>query len=786
MLILLPQALYASHGDANGDGRVDIEDARLIANFLVGNVPSIPFAQDADVNRDGRISTADALLILQFAKGLRTGFDFQAPQVLAVVPANGATNVLLTANVSVFFSEPISSTSLQGTLILTDTVTGQPVAGRIECSQDGVIETFFPDQPLEPNRLYRVNISTGVRDLEGNPLKQAFTSTFQTQAVGTLVLVSTNNPSAPINTSLAQPITVKALSSMGSPVRQALVVFTARMGAGTFQPSGLRQVTVPSDENGIAQAPFQLGGQAVEHTVEISATGFTPTLLFQARALSTQARNLRIFAGNNQNCPTGATALLPLQVKATDEGGNAVQGTTVTFKIMQGDGSFAGFASSQNVTNSSGVASAVFTHGRTPGGAMVDAFFDGMVGQPPAFTLLGLEPRPSSPTAIVGTVIDHDSRLLPGIKVFLLSNPQIKTNTNAGGAFRLEPVPPGLQTFIIDAANSPPIDGVTFTDLAFELNVIQGQDNTIQMPAILGPIDPLSSVDVSEVQGGTLTLRANPLWKLFLKPGQAVFPDGSRRGRIHVALIPSDKIPMLPPEGKVARFFVAIEPPLVKFSPPADVQFPNSDNLPPGTVTEIFSFDHNLGLFVPVGRGQVSEDGSVIRSLPGEGMIHGGWHQTPDPEPPPTTSAGGNADGCNSHVTTCGMSAPIDPLTGNFILSNIPINCGQRSIRPLFTCDVLREAIPPDLARTGDKDGGKKPKTVRVKSTGTCLRIGQIQVDSIIVNEIAVPIFECYYTCVMQDEDGEIEPAYPHRERRIQLCPIQIRITATKIKKKPC
>jgi hypothetical protein len=54
-----PLPAFATHGDANGDGRVDIEDARLVANFLVGNISTLPNPQDADVNRDGRISTAD-------------------------------------------------------------------------------------------------------------------------------------------------------------------------------------------------------------------------------------------------------------------------------------------------------------------------------------------------------------------------------------------------------------------------------------------------------------------------------------------------------------------------------------------------------------------------------------------------------------------------------------------------------------------------------------------------------------------------------------------------------
>ncbi len=69
---------------------------------------------------------------------------------------------------------------------------------------------------------------------------------------------------------------------------------------------------------------------------------------------------------------------------------------------------------------------------------------------------------------------------------------------------------------------------------------------------------------------------------------------------------------------------IAIQPAGVLFDPSAPITLPNVDGLAPGEVTEIYSFDHDLGQFVSIGLGTVSDDGSVIVSDPGVGIIKSG------------------------------------------------------------------------------------------------------------------------------------------------------------------
>ncbi|MBN2441206.1 MAG: dockerin type I repeat-containing protein [Spirochaetales bacterium] len=61
-------------GDVNSDGRVDIVDALLSAQFYVGLNPADFDQSKADVNCDGSVDIVDALLIAQYYVGLITDF----------------------------------------------------------------------------------------------------------------------------------------------------------------------------------------------------------------------------------------------------------------------------------------------------------------------------------------------------------------------------------------------------------------------------------------------------------------------------------------------------------------------------------------------------------------------------------------------------------------------------------------------------------------------------------------------------------------------------------------
>ena len=181
------------------------------------------------------------------------------------------------------------------------------------------------------------------------------------------------------------------------------------------------------------------------------------------------------------------------------------------------------------------------------------------------------------------------------------------------------------------------IDGTTalgsnrYPTLEYDITVVAGQDNSIGMPIYLPALNAGNQLCVDEESGGTLKLSEYPGFAMTVGRGSATFPGGGRRGCLSVTPVNIDKIPMSPGFGQQPRFVVTIQPVGTVFNPPAHLSIPNLDALQPGTITETYSFDHDLGAFVATGSAVVSNDGTTIRSLPGAGVLKAGWHCGGDP-----------------------------------------------------------------------------------------------------------------------------------------------------------
>src|SRR5260370_31753784 len=96
---------------------------------------------------------------------------------------------------------------------------------------------------------------------------------------------------------------------------------------------------------------------------------------------------------------------------------------------------------------------------------------------------------------------------------------------------------------------------------------------------------------------------------------------------------------MSPGFGQQPRFIVSIQPAGTKFDPPAPMTLPNVDGLQSRSVTEMYSYDHDLGMFIAIGTGTVSADGSVITSNAGVGVLKAGWHCGGEPHSTSTARA---------------------------------------------------------------------------------------------------------------------------------------------------
>jgi ketosteroid isomerase-like protein len=112
------------------------------------------------------------------------------PVVIATSPANGATLVLLTSNVTATFGSGMNPATINTT---TFTLTGPgatPVAGAVTYS--GATATFTPTASLAALTLYTATITTGATDPGGNPLAANYIWTFTTGAPTVISTVPAN------------------------------------------------------------------------------------------------------------------------------------------------------------------------------------------------------------------------------------------------------------------------------------------------------------------------------------------------------------------------------------------------------------------------------------------------------------------------------------------------------------------------------------------------------------------------------------------------------------------
>src|SRR5262249_45575745 len=213
--------------------------------------------------------------------------------------------------------------------------------------------------------------------------------------------------------------------------------------------------------------------------------------------------------------------------------------------------------------------------------------------------------------------------------------------TDGEGQFTIQPAPVGVFKLMADGGTATR-PGVWPT-LEYDIITISGQNNTVGSPIYLPQLNPENKVCVTPSTGGTLTVPQVPGFALTTAPGSATFPGGSRTGCVTVTPVNMDKVPMVPGFGQQPRFVVTIQPVGTMFNPPAAMTIPNVDGLAPRAVTEMYSYDHDLASFVAIGTATVSDDGSIIKSDPGVGVLKAGWHCGGNPN---STGSAGTCPDC--------------------------------------------------------------------------------------------------------------------------------------------
>jgi len=489
---------------------------------------------------------------------------------------------------------------------------------------------------IGPNTITAVAIDTVGN--ESNPFTVDFV---RQELVGQrLVAVSGNNQRGEAGQTLGNPILVRAIDAAGDPMPNRNLTFGVVRNTGSASGDGKSgtPITVKTDNNGEASIMWTLGSRsgAGNNRLEVTAAGFAAPLLFCASANPSDCSTILANGGENQTGVAGLTLGALFIVVAVDAGGNPCPGTSVTFEVQEGGGSFNGSSTIEVMTDASGMAGATLTLGPSPGvnNNVVFASAPGADEFGVTFAASASIPNFKITTLFSGVVLDTENRPIPNAEVMIDGAvPPIETFTDDEGTFRLTNVPSGSQLLDVDASTTTRFG--TWPRLEFEINVVPGTENDLGMPIFIPQLDDLSSTFVSEFSEGTLFMAGVEGFELKVFADSATFPDGNTEGFLTVTQVSNDQVPMPPNGGAAPPWVGTLQPAGVVFDPPVQVTVPNSLGLPPGQIVDMFSFDHDLAEFIRIGTATVQADGATIVSDPGSGIRKSGWFFNSPPPPPP-------------------------------------------------------------------------------------------------------------------------------------------------------
>jgi len=499
-------------------------------------------------------------------------------------------------------------------------------------------------------------IRAEARDRVGNPASASVSIIRKAASLLKMAVLSGNSQSSSVGSVLPQPLVVRLTDDFDQPLAGRSVFFRVALNNGMVgnvsTDASSTAVEVKTDTNGQARAFWKLGERsgAGNNRVEAYSTGLTAPAVFNASGVNGSPARIIVDSGLNQSGAVNDKLPLPFVAVVTDANHNRLGGVPVKFTVRSGGGKINGVAETTFTSDSDGRVAALLELGPNEGpeNNEVVVSFEGNTSSPAIFTASGRIPKLLADTRVTGTVFDNANNPIAGVTMRLYrlqqgttTNLPVQVGTpvvsNGKGYFEMVGAPVGV--FKLMADGTTVAGAKKYPTLEFDLTVVSGNNNSIGMPIYLPALDTVNRLCVDETTGGTLTLPDVPGFSLTVAAGSATFPGGSKKGCVSVTPVNIDKVPMTPGFGQQPRFVITIQPVGTQFNPPAAMTIPNVDGLKPRATTEMYSYDHDLASFVSIGPGVVSEDGLLVQTAPGAGVLKAGWHCGGDPAPPDGVAA---------------------------------------------------------------------------------------------------------------------------------------------------
>lgn len=107
--------------------------------------------------------------------------DIVPPVVTSTFPSGGQSGVSALATVTATFSESLDPTTVNtSTVLVTAAATGVGIAGTVSYNSSLQQAIFLPSSTLAANTSYTVTLTTGIKDVAGNPMAANNVFTFTT------------------------------------------------------------------------------------------------------------------------------------------------------------------------------------------------------------------------------------------------------------------------------------------------------------------------------------------------------------------------------------------------------------------------------------------------------------------------------------------------------------------------------------------------------------------------------------------------------------------------------
>ena len=184
--------------------------------------------------------------------------------------------------------------------------------------------------------------------------------------------ISGDNQTGFTGEALANPFVVEVRDQFDDLLEGAIVTFAVTGGGGT-----LSTATGTTDAKGQSESTLTLGSDPGANTVEVSAENIDETVTFNAEAIlpPPTPTSLSVISGGDQTGLTGEMLMDPFVVEVHDQYGAPVEGVTVTFTFLSGDGVL---SAETTMTDANGQVETTLTLGNEPGEYTLEVSVEGI------------------------------------------------------------------------------------------------------------------------------------------------------------------------------------------------------------------------------------------------------------------------------------------------------------------------------------------------------------------------------------------------------------------------